>query len=49
MTIEPNTSPCCHHDAGHARVEAMERELARERTLLQHWQLPPGGGIDAHR
>ena len=49
MTIEPNTSPCCHHDAGPARVEAMERELAWERTLLQHWQLPPGGGIDAHR
>jgi hypothetical protein len=48
MAIEPNTSPCCHHDAGPARVEAMERELARERTLLQHWQLP-GGGIDAHR
>jgi len=48
MTIEPNTSPCCHHDAGPSSVEAMERELALERTLLQHWQLL-GGGIDAHR
>jgi len=35
MTIELNTSPCCHHDAGPASVEAMERELARERTLLR--------------
>jgi len=35
MTIELHTSPCCHHDAGPASVEAMERELARERTLLR--------------
>jgi Cu+-exporting ATPase len=35
MTIELHTSPCCHHDAGPASVQAMERELARERTLLR--------------
>jgi P-type Cu+ transporter len=35
MTIELHTSPCCHHDAGPASVEALERELARERTLLR--------------
>jgi len=35
MTIELHSSPCCHHDAGPASVEAMERELARERTLLR--------------
>jgi Cu+-exporting ATPase len=35
MTIELHTSPCCHHDAGTDSVEAMERELARERTLLR--------------
>jgi Cu+-exporting ATPase len=35
MTIELHTSPCCHHDAGPDSVEAMERELARERTLLR--------------
>jgi cation transport ATPase len=35
MTIELHTSPCCHHDAGTNSVEAMERELARERTLLR--------------
>jgi Cu+-exporting ATPase len=35
MSIELHTSPCCHHDAGPASVEAMERELARERTLLR--------------
>ena len=35
MTIDPNASPCCHPDAGPASVEAMERELAQERTLLQ--------------
>jgi Cu+-exporting ATPase len=35
MTIELHTSSCCHHDAGPASVEAMERELARERTLLR--------------
>jgi Cu+-exporting ATPase len=35
MTIELHTSPCCHHDAGPASVEAMERELAWERTLLR--------------
>jgi len=35
MTIELHTSPCCHQDAGPASVEAMERELARERTLLR--------------
>ena len=45
MTIEPKTSPCCHHEVGSAWVEAMEHELARERTLLQHWQLlRPGVG-----
>jgi Cu+-exporting ATPase len=35
MTIELHTSPCCHHDAGTDSVEAMERELARELTLLR--------------
>jgi Cu+-exporting ATPase len=35
MTIELHTSPCCHHDAGTDSEEAMERELARERTLLR--------------
>ena len=35
MTIELHTSPCCHQDAGPASVQAMERELARERTLLR--------------
>jgi Cu+-exporting ATPase len=35
MTIELNTSPCCHQEAGPASVEAMEREQARERTLLR--------------
>ena len=35
MTIDLNASPCCHHDAGPASVEAMERELAQERTLLR--------------
>lgn len=35
MTIDPNPSPCCDHDAGPASVEAMERELARERTSLR--------------
>jgi Cu+-exporting ATPase len=35
MTIELNASPCCHHDAGTASVEAMERELARERRQLR--------------
>jgi len=35
MTIELHTSPCCHQDAGPASVEALERELARERTLLR--------------
>jgi len=35
MTIELNTSPCCHQQAGPASVQAMERELARELTLLR--------------
>ena len=35
MTIELHTSPCCHQDAGPASVEVLERELARERTLLR--------------
>ncbi len=35
MTIELHTAPCCHHDAGPASVEAMERELAREIALLR--------------
>ena len=35
MTIDPNPSPCCHQDSGPAPVEAMERELAQERTLLR--------------
>ena len=35
MTIELNTSPCCHQEAGPASVQAMERELARELTLLR--------------
>ena len=44
MTIDPNTSPCCHHVVGSAWVVALVRERARERTLLQHLLLRPGVG-----
>jgi Cu+-exporting ATPase len=35
MTIDPNPSPCCHQEAGPASVQAMDRDLARELTLLR--------------
>jgi Cu+-exporting ATPase len=35
MTIDPNPTPSCHQNTGPAPVEAMERELAQERTLLR--------------
>jgi Cu+-exporting ATPase len=35
MTIDPNPSPCCHQEAGPASVQAMDRDRARELTLLR--------------